>query len=273
MRLVSKFKTPDKIRSINPLTDDEILQVAPSVFANCAHESRSERYTYIPTIQVISALRTEGFQPFEVCQTRVRTDERKSHTKHMIRLRHASDTNKEEANEIVLLNSHDGTSSYQMLAGMFRFVCANGMVCGDTISDIRVRHKGDIQNDVIEAAFTILEQFESVENQREEMKMLELSKDEQNIFANAALALKYDDLDNVPITSGQILVAKRGDDLKNNLWTTFNKVQENLIRGGVQGKNKSGKNQRTRPVKGIDANIKLNKGLWILAEEMKKLKS
>ncbi|EER8463752.1 DUF945 domain-containing protein, partial [Escherichia coli] len=26
----------------------------------------------------------------------------------------------------ILLNSHDGTSSYQMLPGYFRFVCQNG---------------------------------------------------------------------------------------------------------------------------------------------------
>jgi hypothetical protein len=62
----------------------------------------------------------------------------------MIRLRHASQINGAEANEIVLLNSHDGTSSYQMLAGMFRFVCSNGLVCGDTVADVRVPHKGDV---------------------------------------------------------------------------------------------------------------------------------
>ncbi len=74
-------------------------------------------------------------------QTRVRHDDRRDYTKHMLRLRHASQINGAEANEIVLLNSHDGTSSYQMLAGMFRFVCSNGLVCGDTVADVRVPHK------------------------------------------------------------------------------------------------------------------------------------
>ena len=78
-------------------------------------------------------LRQEGFEPFMVCQTRVRHEGRRDFTKHMLRLRHASQINGREANEIILLNSHDGTSSYQMLAGMFRFVCSNGLVCGDTV--------------------------------------------------------------------------------------------------------------------------------------------
>src|SRR3546814_2716824 len=72
----------------------------------------------------------------------------------MIRLRHASQINaRGEANEIILLNSHDGTSSYRMLAGMFRFVCSNGLVCGDTVADVRVPHKGDVAGQVIEGAY------------------------------------------------------------------------------------------------------------------------
>ena len=70
-------------------------------------------------------------------QTRVRDESRLEYTKHVIRLRHATQIIGREANEIILLNSHDGSSSYQMLAGMYRYVCQNGMVCGDTLNDIR----------------------------------------------------------------------------------------------------------------------------------------
>jgi hypothetical protein len=36
--------------------------------------------------------------------------------------RHAGPVNDAQANEVVLLNSHDGTSSYQLLAGLFRLL-------------------------------------------------------------------------------------------------------------------------------------------------------
>ena len=77
--------------------------------------SRSERYSYIPTAAVLTKLRAEGFQPFMVCQTRVRDAGKREHTKHLLRLRHASQINGREANEIILLNSHDGSSTYIML--------------------------------------------------------------------------------------------------------------------------------------------------------------
>ncbi|ETJ42576.1 hypothetical protein Q604_UNBC03454G0001, partial [human gut metagenome] len=56
-----------------------------------------------------------------------------AYTKHMLRLRRAGEINGEHVPEIILLNSHAGTSSYQMLPGYFRFVCQNGCVCGQSL--------------------------------------------------------------------------------------------------------------------------------------------
>lgn len=275
MQLTSRFtRTAPVLRSNLPLSDDEIRRVAPSIFAAEKHDSRSARYTYIPTIEVLDGLRKEGFQPFMVAQTRVRDDAKRDHTKHMIRLRHANQIEGNEANEIILLNSHDGTSSYQMLAGMFRFVCKNGMVCGQKIDDIRVPHKGNIVHDVIEGAVRVLDSFEAATEQREGMQALTLDKAHQMAFARAALTLKYEP--NVtgapaPITESQILKPHRMADIKSDLWTTFNRVQENMVKGGVRGRNTNGQRVTTRPVAGIDQNIKLNRALWVLADEMRRL--
>ena len=171
MQLASRFgRQSPVLRSREPLSDDQIRNVAPSIFAEAAHDSRSERYTYIPTSTVLAGLRKEGFQPFMVAQTRVRDEGKRDFTKHMLRLRHASQINDAEANEIILLNSHDGTSSYQMMAGMFRFVCTNGLVCGETVGDVRVRHHGEIIHNVIEGAFEVLDGFELVREQRDTMR-------------------------------------------------------------------------------------------------------
>lgn len=274
MQLANRFAYGSpSLRSSHALQDEEIARVAPSIFAAEAHDSRSQRYTYIPTIEVLRGLRREGFEPFMVCQTRVRNEDKREHTKHMIRLRHADQINGSEANEIILLNSHDGTSSYQMLAGMFRFVCQNGMVCGETLNDIRVPHKGDVVGQVIEGAFTVLDSFERADEQRESMKALRLNDGEQNAFARAALALKYDDETPAPISEAQLLTARRFEDRSGDLWTTFNRVQENLTKGGLVGRGRSGRATRTRPVNGIDQNVKLNRALWVLADELRRLRA
>src|SRR5687767_15850273 len=108
------------IRSDQPLSEEQMQAAAPSIFAQGKHASRSERYTYIPTIEVLRGLKREGFEPFMVAQGKSRTEGRTDFTKHMIRMRHAGQvTARQEANEIILINSHDGASSYQMLAGVF----------------------------------------------------------------------------------------------------------------------------------------------------------
>jgi len=40
----------------------------------CDFHSRSSRYAYIPTSQILQDLRHEGFKPFMVCQARVRDE-------------------------------------------------------------------------------------------------------------------------------------------------------------------------------------------------------
>jgi len=275
MQLASRF-TPRSpvLRSNHPLSDDQIRTVAPSIFAENPHESRSQRYSYIPTAAVLTELRKEGFQPFMVCQTRVRHEDRREFTKHMLRLRHASQINGAEANEIILLNSHDGSSSYQMLAGMFRFVCQNGLVCGDTVADVRVPHKGNVTDHVIEGAFEVLHGFGQVQDSRDSMRAITLDEGEAEIFARSALTLKYDDSGKaLPITENQVLRPRRFDDNRPDLWSVFNRVQENLVKGGLSGRAANGRQQSTRPVQGIDQNVRLNRALWLLADGLRQLKA
>ena len=273
MALSTRFsKNSNALRSNIPLDNSQLFSIAPSIFANEAHESRSNRYTYIPTINVLDGLRKEGFQAFFVAQSRSRIEGKSEFTKHMLRLRHANEIETSEANEIILINSHDGTSSYQMLAGCFRFVCQNGMITGDIIEDVRIRHKGDIVNNVIDAAYTVVNDFDLVHESIDGMKSTLLLPEEQEIFATAALSLKYDE-NEAPITPNQLLSTRRIADRNPDLWSNFNRVQENIIRGGLRGRTANGNRTTTREVKSIDNNVKLNKALWILADGMRQLKN
>jgi hypothetical protein len=75
-----------------------------------------------------------------------------------------------------------------MLAGVFRFVCCNGLVVGQIANDIRIPHKGNIQHEVIDGAFRVLEDFTLVNGSVDAMKALTLTRDEEHALAAAALA-------------------------------------------------------------------------------------
>jgi len=276
-RLATHFaRNTQVLRSDRPLEEDQMRQAAPSIFAQSKHISRSERYAYIPTAEVLRGLVREGFQPFMVAQSKSRIEGKTEYTKHMIRLRHADSLSaRPEANEIILINSHDGASSYQMLAGVFRFVCCNGLVVGDVSNDIRIPHKGNIQEEVIEGAFRVLDDFEAVDASMDAMKTLTLQPQEERAFATAALALRYGERSDgqppAPISADQLIEARRAQDAGRDLWSAFQRIQENAMRGGQPGRSTQGRRMHTRPVGSIDRSVSLNRALWILAEEMRKL--
>jgi len=75
-----------------------------------------------------------------------------------------------------------------------------------------------------------------------------------------------------------LLTARRTEDAdRTNLWTNFNVIQENVIRGGLRGVRIDTETNRrrrmsTRAVQGIDQDVKLNRALWTLAAKMAELK-
>jgi len=283
MQLATRFKHgSNSISQSSPISNEQLRRYIPSVFAESPHDSRSSRYTYVPTSEVLSGLRKEGFEPFFAIEAKARDESKHGYTKHMLRLRHASANEAtrtaSEVPEIILVNSHDGSTSYQMLAGMFRFVCCNGMVVGQNIEEVRVHHKGDIVGRVIEGAYEVLKDFDRVRESAHNMKQITLSDAEQTAFARAALVAKYGEQrsdetpKSFPITERQILQPRRYEDSGADLWRTFNRVQENLVQGGLRGRSTNGRRTRTRGVTGISENVALNRALWTLADAMAKIK-
>lgn len=280
-RFGARTSTSKVLRSRDPLTDEQIRAVAPSIFAEAQHSSRSARYAYIPTAEVLTGLRREGFHPYMVTQGGSRDEEKRAFTKHMLRLRHESQGEVmvgDSFREIVLVNSHDGTSSYQLMAGLFRLVCSNGMIvgAGGGFDEVRVKHSGNVQQLVIEGCVEILNRLPEVSEKVREWHGLALTAPEQQAFASAALALKYDE-EAAPFEAEKLLTLHRREDEKPSLWNTLNTVQENVIRGGIgyilrdeEGRRKQ--IRRTREVQGIGDNVRLNRALWTLAEEMRKIK-
>lgn len=264
------------------LTEDDIRHAAPSVFAVAAHSSRSEGFAPIPTSQILTGLRREGFDVVHASQSRSRDPGRLDFTKQMIRLRHASRTRGASRAigdvfpEVVLVNANDGSSSYVMSAGLFRLVCLNGMTVSEKeFQTVRVTHWGDVQGKVIEGSFTVLGESTKALEHAEAWSAISLAPPEQHAFAEAARVLRFGDSDGrvtSPITAEQLLRANRQADVGASLWAVFNRVQENVIKGGLSAldRNSNGRPRRvtSRAVNGIDQDQRLNRALWLLAETL-----
>ena len=269
-----------------PMTDEQIMRAAPSAFAAEKHQSRSERYAYIPTSEVIDGLRNNGFVPMFAKQGNSRVPGKADFTKHLIRFRHegqkagmqkVGDTYP----EVILVNSHDGTSAYKIMAGLFRLVCLNGMVVSDReFANVSIPHKGNVTDLVIEGSYTVLSESRKALEAADAWAGVTLSRPEQMAMAEAAHTVRFGDGEGdteTAIKPEQLLSVRRYDDHGSDLWRTANIIQENVIRGGLSawGRNANGQRRRTttREVNGIDADVKMNKALWLLSERMAQIKA
>ena len=99
---------------------------------------------------------------------------------------------------------------------------------------------------------------------RETMQAVTLDTGEAGVFARAALALNYEGSNKpAPITERQVLMPRRAEDSRADLWSAFNRTQENLIQGGLSGRAGNGRRQSTRAVQGIDSSLRLSRALWV----------
>lgn len=266
-------------RTVDINSYNSIIQQQPA-------DRTSNQYSYIPTTQVISVLEKHGWLPVLAGEVKVRKDDRKGFQKHIIKFANPSVTLQNSdalCPEIVLTNSHDGFASFCLQAGLFRFVCSNGMIVADSVfSKHRIRHQGYTDDAVSLAIEEICDTVPTIGGKVEEFQGIELTKDEKGIFANAALIAKYgeDAMREREFSTDRLLTAYRRNDEQPTLWATLNTVQEKLIKGGrfelkqdTRYRSDYKRPKQSRGVNSISENIRINQALWQLTEKMAELKA
>jgi hypothetical protein len=255
------------------LDDSTLRREAPSIFASGPMAGVSNRYTFVPTARIVDGLREQNWLPVDVEEQRIRQEVRRGFQKHMLRFRRAEHmASLDEWNvELVLLNSHDCGCAYQLHAGIYRRICSNGLVVSEgSFEAIRFRHSKLETDEVVRASFRLLEFVPKVGEMVNRFRDRVLNAHESLDLARHAVLLRYPSLDASPVDPETLLKARRDEDVSLDLWTTLNRVQENLIRGGVSDsrRDKRGRLRSVRALTGIDSKVGLNKGLWGLAEQL-----
>lgn len=277
------YASTARFDSARALTSEEMYKIAPSIFAVQKHESRSDRFKPIPTIEILKGLENEGFVPVGVKQSNSRDQNKREFTKHLVRLRRIDDDHKYKVGdtvcEILLKNANDGTSAYELMAGLFRITCLNSMVAQKgTLESTKIYHSGNVQDKVIEGTYKVLNQAEYALSAPQDWSKIMLNYEEKNILADSAKIIRFGEIKTEnEISNAQILNARRAEDIKDDLWTVFNRIQENIIKGGIKFKTvdqETGRirQARTRQVNAIDQDIKLNRALWHLTKTMAELR-
>jgi hypothetical protein len=251
------------------MTEEQLRKQVPSIFSNQPHENMSDRYALIPTIECVRGLEKAGFYPVKATESRCRNADNKPYAKHMIRFRSQGLVEMwGNVPEIVMINSHNGSSSYQLRAGIYRLVCSNGLVVGNDLFYRSIRHQGDVISKLVVSAGEIIDLMPEAIQVSRDWEGINLNPEQRQIYAQSAALLKWDQ-EEIPVKPENLLMPRRFEDRKQDLWTTFNTVQENIIRGGLRYRNQnSTRRGSTRAVNSVSENSRLNTALWNLTEKM-----
>jgi hypothetical protein len=260
------------------LNNDELRNLASSIFASQPVADVSDRYSFLPTSSILDGMRDYGWMPVRAEQQHVRTSARRGFQKHLIRFARVESlgawAKNEVRPEIVLLNSHDKSSAYQLHCGLLRMVCLNGMVVADaTFERISIKHVGFSPNSVIEASFQVLDAVPRIMDKVKLFQDRILTDAERLALATGAAARRWEDLGKAPVNPLLLLNPRRYGDGAKDLWTTLNTIQENITKGGQKDYSRRRPNgdrmPKSRAVKGIDEDLRLNKALWHMAEVLR----
>lgn len=259
----------------NPMAVEDVIARYPTLSATHPHESRSARFAHISTADTLRQLDSEGFKIHGVqIQRTKKNSTHAGYEKHELRLRKdgfALSKIGDVIPEVVLRNAHNGTSRFEMLLAMLRLWCLNGATVGTTWGNVGVAHVGkDTGKKVIDASYTVLGSVGRLTDSIEAWRAIELTSDDRHAFAEQAFALRYHvdaetGTTRAPVTPYALLNVRREHDVPDDLWTVYQRVQENLVRGGQQGI--SGQRRAsTRALTGIDQTLKINRQLFDLTE-------
>lgn len=256
------------------MTTAQIKIAAPAALAVGRDETRTtDAYAPLSTRDAIKFLAGEGYAVTGAKQMFARKKDN-NYTRHMVMLTHEDHMGDdvkgmEVAPRILLSNSHNGTTALKLQAGFFRFVCSNGLIVGDTVSMVKLRHNApalDILNEQLQHTAAICKQSGDTIEQWKKRKM---TKAQQQTFAQKAINLRTRSEDAASFYEPEaVLHARRDADLGDDLWTVFNRVQENLIQGGVTGLRSTGRVVTLRSLTNIRRETEFNQALWNLAAKV-----
>ena len=254
------------------IKNEELLRTyAPAAFATEPEDGRvSSRYSFLPTTDILEILQDEGWTAWRAQQVKARTWS-KDHAKHIIRLRHDDLDVKsfgvgDSFPEMLLMNAHNGLGSYDLMGGIFRMVCSNGMVISESdFGKIHIRHIAFEPQQVVKASRELIVNATKVSDKINAWKSIEMTPRSRSDFFLDAAKIRFENpAEDIVQNVSRI---RRKEDMGIDLWSIFNVAQENILRGGYVN---SSTRRNVRPITNIQKDVKFNSQLWDLASTYSK---
>ena len=254
------------------LNKEEIRKQAPSIFTSVKGEATSEKYTHIPTDQVIDDMEKLGWGVVDAKEVNARKGV--GFQKHLVVFRNldvaiTGDDGDNVFPQILMTNSHDGKNAFTFTAGLFRMVCENGLVIStQEFENLKIRHMGYNFTELQSTITAMVEKLPLTVEAMNKFKQTQLAEDQIMDFAKQALEVRFskEEVERISIDYTEFTKSTRKEDEGNDLWSVFNRIQEKIIDGDFNY-GFGNKTRKARQIKNFNQDLVVNSRLYELATE------
>ena len=238
-----------------------------TLFTSTPHSDLSDKYVHIPTYKVVEDMNKLGWFVKEVTEVKSR-GENKGFGKHLVTFENPDlviEGKEKLVPQILLINSHDGKSSFKFHVGIFRFICKNGLVIPEVefAPSIKIRHMGYSFEELNTQINIMINNIPNVLDKINGMASKTITdKQKEKLVLNALESRFSQDIEELKFDIQDILTPIRKEDELDNLWTTFNVVQEKVIKGNFRYTTSKGKSRKARPIKNINHRVNVNQDIF-----------
>ena len=245
------------------LTLETLRNLTPSVFSTSPSPKMSNKYTFVPTIEILENFDREGWKVYSAKQLGGG-----QFSSHELRLRNGDLPQVGDSLvEAVIRNSHNGLSAFSVSSGLHRLVCSNGLTVPTSVADsISVKHMKFDMGMVREITDQFAERLPVIQRSVGKMETTFLEEEKLVDFVNKAALIRWEKGSLPKINVEDFLRPERDGDVGNSVWKTFNVIQEKFVRGGLKYQSKKGRFTSMKELKNFQNINKINTNLWELAE-------
>ena len=256
----------------------ELQVVAPAAFSDSPAPHVSDRYQHVRTADIVEQMMSDGFTIKSASQqkTQKRTAGQEAFQKHRITMRMPTDNGDTRKlgsifPTVNIVNSGNWSSTFIMAVGLYRLVCENGMIApfGAANETIKIRHDR-INEDTQAAIQRAIDSAPGLFGFAEMCQGTNLSQEQVRMFGLEAARLRFnvkpEDTCDERMVRG-LLQVRRRDDAPSDLWSVFNRVQENGTHGGFKIPDANGRLRSVRARRSIAADTDWNQLLWGLTQD------
>lgn len=214
-----------------------------SILSNSKKDTLTDRYSFINSKEICEYIENQGLSLQATSFANTRKVENEGKQKHCMIFNTGYFIDKDNEVTLIVTNSYNGRTCLQFNLGIYRTICANGLVVGDDFAVWKSKHVAINQDYINEVLTTMLDTVPLITDKVTQLQNLfiDFTAPQSRQFIENSCKFAYGDKKDFVI---DYIRPERIEDKEPSLYNLLNVTQEHIINGNVHHLDYDNDNQK-----------------------------